>query len=566
MKLKKILIFGMPVVIILAAALIVILNYSSILHQIKNYVSKKFVFKGFNEKLLAEYYLPQQKNLNVRHYDLHLDLFPKKKSIVAEVIISGILDKPSHEIYLNFYDNLKISKLSLNGNPVDFENSGTHLKIFSDALLKDTFNVAVEYSGEPKSLGFGSFEFGETEGKSLIYSLSEPVFASTWFPCNDLPTDKALADVYITNDSSSISVSNGFLAGQSISGSKKTYHWKTLYPIATYLIAIYSAPYKTFEDKFTADDGKVLPLVYYVMPGKLSDARRDFEDHPAYLKFFSKTFGEYPFIKEKYGVAEFLWNMGAMESQTITGIGSKFITGKKFFSGTLIHELAHQWWGDAVTPKSWKDIWLNEGFATYSEALYWENYAGRDALISSMKSFSGKFEFGTLYAPLDNLFDRMVYDKGAWVLHMLRREMGDSTFFKILKEYYQTYKYKNASTADFENICEKISGKNLTNFFEQWVYKGKGIPELSYDWGVDSVKNKYTVQVKISQKQKLYDLFKFQLDIRFFYKNDSGFSDKSFYITTRDTILKINFKKRIKKIELDPESWLLTIINQEKQK
>ncbi|MFA3783096.1 M1 family metallopeptidase [Melioribacteraceae bacterium 4301-Me] len=566
MKQKTALLLGLLFLTIGAiAAIIIIANYSAILHKAENYVSKNYLLKSFDEKLLSDYYLPEQYDLDVLHYTIQLDLFPEQKSIRGKITIKSLLKKASNEVYLNFYDNLEIEKVLLNNNSINFKRDKFHLKLFSSSLLKDTITIYIEYSGKPKSLGFGSFEFGEESGKSVIYTLNEPVFASTWLPCNDLPTDKAYTDLFITNDTPNVSVSNGILIDQSVNGSRKTFHWRTLYPISTYLIAIYSAPYKSFTDKFITENGKVLPLVYYVTPEKLKNAKIDFEEHPQYLNFFTKTFGEYPFIKEKYGVAEFLWNYGAMEHQTITGIGSKFITGKKFFSDMLVHELAHQWWGDAVTPKTWDDIWLNEGFATYSEALYWENYAGKDALISTMQSFSGNFDSGTLYHPFDNIFNRMVYDKGAWVLHMLRGEVGDSAFFHILKTYYYEYRYKNASTRDFEDVCEKISGKNLDYFFYQWIYKGVGIPNIVYKWGISSADSKYLIWVKISQIQKSFSIFKFPLVIRFYF-DENNFNDEKFYITTRDTVVQFKAPQYVKNIRLNPENWLLAVIKQEKQK
>ena len=138
-----------------------------------------------------------------------------------------------------------------------------------------------------------------------------------------------------------------------------------------------------------------------------------------------------------------------MENQTITGIGSQFITGKKFFADMMIHELSHHWWGDAVTVKSWKDIWLNEGFATYSEALYWEKKSGFNALKSTLSSKFSSFGSGTLYNPIGNLFSRMIYDKGAWVLHMLRKEIGDENFFTLLIIFFSKKYYRDKNVYRF---------------------------------------------------------------------------------------------------------------------
>ncbi len=334
------------------------------------------------------------------------------------------------------------------------------------------------------------------------------------------------------------------------------------------MISIYSSKYDNFHDVYVSQDKKdSMKIQYYAFPEHLEYAKVDFKDHPKMIKFFSETFGEYPFIKEKYGVAEFLWQLGAMENQTITGIGSNFVRGRKFFNDIYVHELAHSWFGDAVGPKTWKDIWLNEGFATYCEALYDEHNFGGKALRSSMLSkYQDNFP-GTLYNPGSNLFSSTVYDKGAWVLHMLRHEVGDSTFFKILRTYYNDFKYKNASTEDFKNVCEKVSGKNLDKFFQQWVYVGEGNIDLDYKWSSEKQSNSnpskgdsYLVLVNLNQTQEKYKDYYFPLDIKFTNISDSSLT-KSFYITSQDTTLKMELNYKPSNIILDPDNWLLANYN-----
>jgi aminopeptidase N len=276
------------------------------------------------------------------------------------------------------------------------------------------------------------------------------------------------------------------------------------------------------------------------------------------LKVLSKLFGEYPFLKEKYGVAEFLWFPGAMEHQTITGVSSNMISGKNFYEDTYVHELAHQWWGNAVGPKSWKDIWLNEGFATYSEALYYEAVSGKKALQSTMMSkYSSNFS-GSLAEPGPFLFTRIMYDKGAWVLHMLRWEVGDSTFFNILKTYYETFKYSNASISDFKKVCEEVSGKYLDKFFEQWVYS-KGQIELEYKTESTKSENNYLVKITLQQVQEDYEEFYFPLEIKMTF-NDGIEKRFRYEIVSRDTLLEISTDAIPDSIELDPDRWLLAEI------
>ena len=508
-----------------------------------------------------DYASPNQFKINILKYYLNINLFPEQKLLQGDVTITGIvLDKTIKQIDLNFYDNMKISLLTLNGEKSSYEEKGTRLSIPYFNTKSDTFNIRVVYEGTPKRVGFSSFVFGEINGMSCTYNLNEPNYASTWFPCNDIPSDKALLDIKITNDSSEVSASNGLLMGVTTNGSRRTYHWKSDYPISTYLICLFSSDYKTFSQEYISQNKQdTMAIDYYVFPNQLEDAKIDFQDHPDMINFFAKTFGEYPFIKEKYGVAEFLWQLGAMETQTLTGIGSNFIGGYKLFGDVYAHELSHHWWGDAVGPETWKDIWLNEGFASYCEALYKEHIGGFNALRAAMLSKYRDNFYGTLYNPKD-LFGQTVYEKGAWVLHMLRHEVGDSTFFKILRTYYQTYKYKNASTRDFENVCEKVSGKNLEQFFNQWVFDGSGILNVDYSWETD--KNNLTLN--LAQTQTGYNVYQFPLDIKIVYTDNSE-EIKTIFVNQRQQNFVFPMTKTPAVIKVDPYNWLLAEFDEHKK-
>ncbi|MGE5861404.1 MAG: M1 family metallopeptidase [Ignavibacteria bacterium] len=518
-------------------------------------------------KIPPGYISENQKMIDVLHYDLHIDLYPDQKALKGSAAITmKLLDKNLKSIDLNFYDNMKISKILLNGAEKDFINEKTRLTIplANPESSGDSLQLKIIYEGNPIRAGLGALTFGEIYNKSVVYNLNEPIYASTWFPCNDMPADKALLDIYITNDSSKTSVSNGKLIGVSVDGQRKTYHWRTVYPISTYLICIYSADYMSFTDKYISEDRTdTMSIEYYVFPEHLEFAKKDFEEHPKMIKYFSGTFGEYPFLKEKYGVAEFLWQLGAMEHQTITGIGSNFLNGRKFFNDIYVHELSHHWWGDCVGPATWKDIWLNEGFATYCEALYAESKSGPAALQSTMRSKYNENFKGTLYDPGDNLFSFTVYDKGGWVLHMLRWETGDSAFFKILRKYFEKYKYSTASTEDFKNICEEISGKNLTKFFEQWVYKGDDQIDLVYSWETEKEDSGFKVQLNLEQIQRDYPVYNFTIEASFGFNGGEDLYRK-FYLDSRSKDFEIKLDQKPVKLTLDPNNWLLAKIRDKK--
>ncbi|MCB0746948.1 MAG: M1 family metallopeptidase [Ignavibacteriae bacterium] len=552
---KKYFILGCSILLLLMLLLIIfsITQYYNVtIGDGIKFAQNGFSFSPASTEQVTEYISDNQLDIDILHYTISLELLPKEKLINGKVIITG---KPKNKnvetVILNFYDNFNISKLTLNDQDIKYRYEDNKLALFTDSEIADTFLIGIEYSGTPESMGFGSFEFSEVDEEPVIYTLNEPIYASTWFPCNDLPSDKVLADIFITCDSSLTAVSNGSLINVSATGNKKTFHWKSFYPIATYLISFSVGDYVNFNQYYKYNDQDSMKISYFVFPSDLKNAKTDFSFHPEAINFFSNTFGEYPFLKEKYGVVENLWNFGAIEHQTITGIGRSFVSGSQFFTDVLVHELAHQWWGNAVTLESWKDIWLNEGFATYSEALYWENESGFSSLKSTMNSFLTNFDGTTLYNP-ENLFSRITYNKGAWVLHMLRKEIGDDNFFSLLKSYYEKFKYKNASTADFEELASEISNKDLSKFFNQWIYDGKGKIEIEY---FINQKNENAVFLQLNQVQKGFDEYNFSIDIEFELFDGTKIL-KSISIDKRENQFKLEFNDLVKNLILDPDGWL----------
>jgi aminopeptidase N len=527
------------------------------------FISPVFSQSEINNKTINDkkYFVSElQKSIDILHYNLLLDLNTEEKILSGTATLTAVknlkLDhEPELNIELNLYDNLIVKSIKVNGNETDYFRNKNRLFIQPSEDLNDTFKIEIVYHGTPKRSGFDGFVFGEVNGQSLVYNISEPIYAPTWFPCDDDPSDKALLDIEITNDSQFVSVSNGNLMNVENKGIKKTYHYKTLYPISTYLVAVYSAPYKSFYDVYKGLDGNdSMKIEYYVMSEHFEDSKIDFAEHLDIMKTLSEIFGEYPFIKEKYGIAEFLWNYGAMENQTITGVGYAFVGGYDFFKDTYVHELAHHWWGNSIGPKTWNDIWLNEGFATYSEALYAEAKHGKDALNAKMQSkFSDNFR-GTLYAPRD-LFGETIYEKGAWVLHMLRYEMGDSAFFKSLHSYYDLYQYSNASVEDFKSVCENVSSINLDKFFDQWVYKGTDNIFCSYTFSFKD-ENKKEGVVKIFQEPQAYEEFHFPLEIKFEFEDGSFIIQKT-SIDEKEIEVAFKFDHEVESIQLDPDSRLL---------
>ncbi len=505
------------------------------------------------------YFLPEQNKIDISHYNIALKLNTESDMIDCEVTVDGI-KKGEDNIFLNFYPNYTIRKVELNGVVADYERDERHVEIDGNNI-SGSFTVKITYDGYPEDTGTDAFCFRKFKDRKIVYTLSEPVFASSWFPCNDLPADKATVRMIITADSSYTCLSNGLLQKVSGHDNFKTWEWYSGKPISTYLIALYAAPYLRYEKNIQSVSGDNFKLELYLYPETTINIEKNLSLHEKGIHYFEETFGPYPFPDQKYAVAEFLWNFGAMENQTITGVGSYFLNEYELYEEIFIHELAHHWWGNAVGPAEWKDVWLNEGFATYSEALWYEKEGGKKALKNFMMSKFEYFESSPLYNPSTHLFDDLVYDKGAWTLHMLGRETGDSLFFNILRNYYSKFKYKNASTAQFKNLVEEFTGKNFDKFFDQWIYDGRGIIELKYRIQKYLIERENLVEINLRQYQKGYPVYNFPLDIKFSGKDSNLIHIESVYIVSSDTLLKFKTDFLPEKIKFDPESRLLADFN-----
>lgn len=448
--------------------------------------------------------------VDVENYTIELSLFPEANALAGTVTITGRLTAPTRTITIDAADNLVITQVLYDGTPSTFTRTGEELAVTLPSVLakNEAFTITVSYRGRPRITGrLGSGMFISSHGGfPVIATLSEPYGAPTWWPCIDDPADKARAEIIVTVPSGYVVASNGLL--QRVHPNPDgtlSYVWQERYPIATYLISVTATNFAQFSDTYRALDGTTtMPILYYVYPEHLEDARRNFAPVKDAIKVFAEIFGEYPFLAEKYGMAEFPWG-GAMEHQTITGLGQSLVTSPNPLT-IIVHELAHHWWGDMVTMKTWNDIWLNEGFATYSEVLFYEKRDRADPGALMRRYDDGRADGmlrGTVYAedaadPWDDY--RAIYNKGAWVLHMLRYVVGDETFFAALREYGRRFAYANASTDDLKQVFSEFYGQSLDWFFQQWVYAPRR-PIYSLSAAVTRQGQGYQLRVRVEQKQ-----------------------------------------------------------------
>ena len=453
-----------------------------------------------------------QNKIDISFYELDIDIDFSSNIISGYVLIKGTKSTvaPPDYIELDLYNNMVVDSVFLNDSQVSFSHDSDIIKIPADENM--IFSLKVFYNGTPEHCGAGGFKFDNHLDIDHVWTLSEAYCARSWWPCKDDPSDKADSvniKVTVPSQPEFIVASNGLLESTEVNGDKRTFFWKERYPITTYLVSLAIYPYTIWSEQYISPiSNDTMAIEHYVFPDRYESSYPNYSLTGEMLSFFSNLFGEYPFISEKYGHADFKWG-GGMEHQTLSSMGS-------FSQNLIVHELGHSWWGNLITCKTFNDIWLNEGFARYCQALWVENIDGKQAYFNFMNDHA-YYGGGTIYVenPSSNsqIFNSSLsYNKASWVLHMLRHKVGDEMFFEILKEYASndSLAYNAASTADFQKVCEDISGMDFEQFFQQWIY-GDRYPKYELSWWSEE---NDIYKVKIDQIQS-YGIFSMPIDLNF---------------------------------------------------
>ena len=449
-------------------------------------------------------------NYDLRYHRLEFTLDPNVNIISGDVTSYYVANENMSQIIFDLDDNMVVSQVTQDGSNLTFtQNANDELVITLPQVQNQGVldSVTVSYSGSPSSSGFGSFEQTTHNGDPIIWTLSEPYGAKTWWPCKQDLIDKIdSVDVYITtpqfNPTSEeyIAVSNGLEQSQVLDAGNKTTRFKHKYPIPAYLIAIAVTNYDIFTQQVD-NNGNPFDIVNYVFPESLTEAQAGTPVTLDIMDLFINLFEPYPFEDEKYGHAEFT-RSGGMEHTTVSFMGN--------YSRNLIaHELAHQWFGNKITCGSWKDIWLNEGFATYLSGLVVEGLDDNAAFsdwkeirVNHITSSPDGYVYlqDTDTTSVGRIFNsRLSYSKGAMVLHMLRKKIGDVDFYQGVRDYlvHPDLSYGYAKTEDFIPIVEAASGADLTEFFDDWLYN-QGHPSYNLEWETMSPAQ---IRIVLSQTQ-----------------------------------------------------------------
>lgn len=466
------------------------------------------------------------------------------------------------EVQFNFVGDWDITAVRVDDVGVQWDHDGKVLSVDfpSPANNGDKFSVRVSYQGFPANdpamgLRYYSFYMDGYYG----HTFSQPYQARYWFPCFDEPSDKAEegCETIVTVPGRMKVASNGMLVSTRYSGSQAIFHWRHEYPIATYLISVAVGTYDVIE--WSAGE---IPVVVYTYPHAYSATYYDFGRTPEMLQYFSRVFGDYPF--EKYGTVVVPSESGyAMEHQTMTHWSERLLTGDRRYESVVAHELAHQWWGDSVTLADYRDIWLNEGFADYSEVIWWEQAAGpaiRDQIIETYRrqyleeDAEDRFSIYRTDYDLRRMFSRTTYQKAALVLHMLRWEVGDEDFYEGLREYYRRHAYGTVTTPDFIDAMEDVSGRELDDFFQGWIY-GAGYPEYE----VSSYYTKLDGQLKsiVTVHQAQSDPTVFAMSLPLDPDGEGQMPAQRRYVSGSWAQFEFDVPNKVGKAEIKQSNWLL---------
>ena len=513
---------------------------------------------------------PKNPKVNVLNYVFNIELSDKSNEINCEVIVdicfvgSGVknlrldLINVSREL-----DNkgMIVSEVSSDGSLLGFSHKNNELiiQLPKPSLVNQFSKYKIKYKGIPQTgLIIGKNKYGDR----TFFSDNWPNLTRHWLATIDHPYDKAMCEFIVTAPDHYQIVSNGLkIEETNLDNNKRVTHWKQSVPIATWLFVLGAADFAVqYVDEF---DGKSIQT--WVFKQDRDAGFYDFaEPTKKVLEFYSDYIG--PFSYEKLANIQSNSVSGGMEAASAILYGDNSVVGDRNsrWRNVVIHEIAHQWFGNSVTQSDWDDVWLSEGFATYFTLLFIEHQYGREEFVKGLESsqkrvdsyYNKNPDYRIVHDNLKNMKDvtsSQTYQKGSWVLHMLRGVLGTEIFWKGIRVYYNKYKDLNVRTSDFKRIMENVSKKDLSVFFDQWLYK-PGIFKLKGNWKYDRKKSQVIIDLK--QIQNDGSLFQMPIEIEIIYENDIK-QIELIQIKTKSNLFAIDVDKEPKNVIIDPNYWVL---------
>jgi aminopeptidase N len=512
--------------------------------------------RAFHASRMQTFQLAGSSNYDLTYSKMNWNLNPFDGFIEGTIHYRFLIKATTAHLEFDCSDNLTISLVLYNNQSVSFTHTNNILTINLPTTITNGSNdsIDISYNGYPVGTGLNSYQLGSHLGDSVLATLSQPYGSRDWWPSKVSLGDKIdSADIYIKVPKPYKVGTAGLLISTDSTDTQYTYHWKTRYPTATYLFGLATYPYLVKERRVKIENDTIY-LLHYLYP----DYEEELDNYTltldTLLAFFTEKFGPYPFLKEKYGHAQ--WNRaGGMEHQTMSFMGN-------FNHELVAHELAHQWFGDLITCGSWQDIWLNEGFATYCTMLSYERLFGgfwwrksREVTLERALMDSGSV-FCDDTSNVFRIFNPFLsYAKAAYTLHMLRWVIGDEAFFSALKSYLNdtNLRFSFSKTNDLKYYLEQESGKNLDEFFNDWYY-GRGYPEYYLYW---TEANDTTIVLRLNQKTTVpesVDFFEMPVPITFYFSDSVVNKIIDHKNNTAEYML--THHSSIDSIKVDPELWI----------
>ncbi len=446
-----------------------------------------------------------------------------------------------------------VSTVKSKGKMLNFKHIGNKLHISVSATAGETKSFTIQYAGIPAD---GLIMAKNRYGRRTVFADNWPDRAHNWIPCLDDPADKSAVEFVVTAPKHYQVISNGVKISENIlqDNTRRT-HWKEVIPLPTKVMVIGVAEFAVNH----AGDVGGIPVYSWVYPEDRKNGFYDYSLAVDILPWFIKNIGPYPY--RKLVNVQSTTRFGGMENASAIFYSEYSIKGDRTVEPLLAHEIAHQWFGNSLTEKNWSDIWLSEGFATYLTRLYLESKYGPDTLLKQMKTdrdsviaYAKKRNLPVIDTTVTDSLMRLLninsYQKGGWVLHMLRIELGDLLFWEGIRKFYNSFKGKNASSDDFQKTMEQVSGQNLNPFFRQWLYT-PGQPDLKVTWEFDHPR-KVAVITVFQQQQTL---FSFPLKIQL--TAGSHRASETIRVIDQKTVMEISFPLEPDRIVPDPEVHVL---------
>jgi len=523
---------------------------------------------------------PLQLKYDVIHVELRHTISMTHSNITASMLMIGEVTDTTSSLstvaldfnsYSGFFSVKSVDRgpgIAVAGSlpfNADYEANRLYISLPEPVPAFSRFTIRAYYSGTPYPYASGSPWGGYncwsqgTSGTPIIFSLSEPYGARNWWPCKDLPDDKFTADLYWQCPTTYFVVSNGKLVSCADDGNgMHTFHYAESYPISSYLISVACSKYEYVYGVYTSLNHSYMTVGHYLYPEQVDSEGNSAGGTVAIMEFLARKFGEYPFLREKYVTSNF--PSSGMEHQTCTGLsaGALSLDGRTVLN---CHELSHQWFGDCLTMKHFDHLWLNEGFATYAEALWIEETQGTEAYHQYVNKWTTKDTYPLVSSRADEFYPYILYRKGGWVLHMLRHIMGDAKFYQGVNSYLadSSLQYGNVLSSDLQHHMETALGgdTSLNWFFDEWLYQANR-PAYVYSWVQYLEGGETKIQLNIQQTQTGGN-YVMPLDIKVYMTNGTSTTFKIWNTQSpsQNFTLSLGDLAAVSSLQFDPDNWVL---------